>query len=76
MVKNVNSLRLFNVPTLVLQWDEVSGHTADGNESRMLQVCEVAEPNQDNWVRSHFIDNYNTNQQLQRVFIEVEFAIR
>jgi len=58
------------------KWDEVSGHTADGNESRMMQVCQVNQPNQDNWVRSHYIDNYNTNQQLQRVFIEIEFAIR
>lgn len=50
----------------------MSGHGADKNEYRMLQVCEIQQPNQDNWIRSHYIDTFKAN----RVFVEIEFTIR
>ena len=73
-VKIIVQVFFFDCPffTFTFQWDEVSGHGADKNEYRMLQVCEIQQPNQDNWIRSHYIDTFKAN----RVFVEIEFTIR
>uniref|UniRef100_H2YLK0 receptor protein-tyrosine kinase n=1 Tax=Ciona savignyi TaxID=51511 RepID=H2YLK0_CIOSA len=52
-------------------WEELSGRDVNGNTIRYHQVCNVDEEEQDNWVRSPFIDA----RSAQRVYMDIEFSV-
>ncbi|CAK8698422.1 unnamed protein product [Clavelina lepadiformis] len=54
------------------EWQEMSSPDATGNERRMLMVCQIKKPNQNNWLRTQYIPV----QGAKRVYVEVEFTIR
>uniref|UniRef100_A0A8C2TRY0 Ephrin type-B receptor 3 n=1 Tax=Coturnix japonica TaxID=93934 RepID=A0A8C2TRY0_COTJA len=53
-------------------WEEVSGYDENMNPIRTYQVCNVMEPNQNNWLRTKFIQR----QDVQRVYVELKFTVR
>uniref|UniRef100_A0A8C5UG29 Ephrin type-B receptor 3 n=1 Tax=Malurus cyaneus samueli TaxID=2593467 RepID=A0A8C5UG29_9PASS len=53
-------------------WEEVSGYDEAMNPIRTYQVCNVREPNQNNWLRTKFIQR----QDVQRVYVELKFTVR
>uniref|UniRef100_A0A8B9SEC7 Ephrin type-B receptor 3 n=1 Tax=Apteryx owenii TaxID=8824 RepID=A0A8B9SEC7_APTOW len=55
-----------------LQWEEVSGYDEAMNPIRTYQVCNVREANQNNWLRTKFIQR----QDVQRVYVELKFTVR
>ncbi|XP_076806967.1 ephrin type-A receptor 4-like [Clavelina lepadiformis] len=54
------------------EWHEVSSSHPDGRELRMLMVCQIKKPKQNNWVRTPYIPV----QGASRVYVEFEFTIR
>lgn len=56
----------------VKQWEEVSGYDDNMNPIRTYQVCNVKEPNQNNWLRSDFIPRKG----VLRVYVELKFSVR
>ena len=54
------------------QWEEVSGYDDNMNPIRTYQVCNVKEPNQNNWLRSDFIPRKG----VLRVYVELKFSVR
>jgi hypothetical protein len=67
-IKKISNQKL----TFYLQWDEISGHDDAGNEYRMFQICEITRTDQQNWLRTNYINTFSAN----RVFVEIEFTIR
>ncbi|NXJ71785.1 EPHB3 protein, partial [Rostratula benghalensis] len=53
-------------------WEEVSGYDEAMNPIRTYQVCNVREANQNNWLRTTFIQR----QEVQRVYVELKFTVR
>ncbi|KAK4820123.1 hypothetical protein QYF61_020498 [Mycteria americana] len=53
-------------------WEEVSGYDEAMNPIRTYQVCNVREANQNNWLRTKFIQR----QDVQRVYVELKFTVR
>lgn len=54
------------------QWEEVSIMDEKNIPIRTYQVCNVMEPNQNNWLRSDWIPRGGA----QRVYIEIKFTLR
>uniref|UniRef100_A0A8D2L7L9 Ephrin type-B receptor 3 n=1 Tax=Varanus komodoensis TaxID=61221 RepID=A0A8D2L7L9_VARKO len=54
------------------QWEEVSGYDEAMNPIRTYQVCNVQEANQNNWLRTQFIQR----RDVQRVYVELKFTVR
>uniref|UniRef100_A0A8C9ZET8 receptor protein-tyrosine kinase n=1 Tax=Sander lucioperca TaxID=283035 RepID=A0A8C9ZET8_SANLU len=55
-----------------LQWEEVSIMDEKNIPIRTYQVCNVLEPNQNNWLRTDWIPRSGA----QRVYVEVKFTLR
>uniref|UniRef100_A0A665W162 receptor protein-tyrosine kinase n=1 Tax=Echeneis naucrates TaxID=173247 RepID=A0A665W162_ECHNA len=55
-----------------LQWEEVSIMDEKNIPIRTYQVCNVLEPNQNNWLRTDWIHRSGA----QRVYVEVKFTLR
>ncbi|XP_039250692.2 ephrin type-B receptor 3-like [Styela clava] len=53
-------------------WVEHTTLDGDGNERRVVQVCAIRDQNQNNWLRTHFIEV----ESAKRIYIEIEFSIR
>ncbi|XP_043915975.1 ephrin type-B receptor 3 isoform X2 [Protopterus annectens] len=53
-------------------WEEVSGYDEAMNPIRTYQVCNVMELNQNNWLRTTYIERQNA----QRVYLELKFTVR
>ncbi|KPP70821.1 ephrin type-A receptor 10-like [Scleropages formosus] len=54
------------------QWEEISGVDEKYKPIRTYQVCNVMEPNQNNWLQTGWI----WRQGGQRIFIELQFTLR
>uniref|UniRef100_A0A8C4GML3 Ephrin type-A receptor 7 n=1 Tax=Dicentrarchus labrax TaxID=13489 RepID=A0A8C4GML3_DICLA len=54
------------------QWEEISGLDENYTPIRTYQVCQVMEPNQNNWLRTNWIEKGNA----QRIFVELKFTLR
>lgn len=57
---------------LCLQWEEVSGYDDYMSPIRTYQVCNVRQPNQNNWLRTDFIPRRG----VLRVYVELKFSVR
>uniref|UniRef100_A0A8I3WIR3 Ephrin type-A receptor 10 n=1 Tax=Callithrix jacchus TaxID=9483 RepID=A0A8I3WIR3_CALJA len=55
-----------------LQWEEISGVDEHDRPIRTYQVCNVLEPNQDNWLQTGWI----SRGRGQRIFVELQFTLR
>ncbi|XP_060098047.1 ephrin type-B receptor 1 isoform X3 [Heteronotia binoei] len=53
-------------------WEEVSGYDENLNTIRTYQVCNVFEPNQNNWLLTTFINRRGAH----RIYIEMRFTVR
>ncbi|XP_018414451.1 PREDICTED: ephrin type-A receptor 7 isoform X1 [Nanorana parkeri] len=53
-------------------WEEISGLDENYTPIRTYQVCQVLEPNQNNWLRTNWISKANA----QRIFVELKFTLR
>ncbi|XP_061559887.1 ephrin type-A receptor 7 isoform X4 [Phycodurus eques] len=53
-------------------WEEISGLDESYTPIRTYQVCKVMEPNQNNWLRTNWIEKGNA----QRIFVELKFTLR
>ncbi|XP_063162886.1 ephrin type-B receptor 1 isoform X1 [Candoia aspera] len=53
-------------------WEEVSGYDENLNTIRTYQVCNVFEPNQNNWLLTTFINR----QGAHRIYTEMRFTVR
>nr|XP_055053412.1 ephrin type-A receptor 4 isoform X3 [Misgurnus anguillicaudatus] len=53
-------------------WEEVSIMDEKNIPIRTYQVCNVLEPNQNNWLRTHWIQR----GPAQRIYIEIKFTLR
>ncbi|XP_016318065.1 ephrin type-A receptor 4-like isoform X2 [Sinocyclocheilus anshuiensis] len=53
-------------------WEEVSIMDEKNIPIRTYQVCNVMEPNQNNWLRTHWI----RRGPAQRIYIEIKFTLR
>ncbi|XP_074751411.1 ephrin type-B receptor 5 isoform X4 [Athene noctua] len=53
-------------------WDEVSVLDDEKRLIRTFEVCNVAEPGQNNWLRTHFIERHGAH----RVHVRVRFSVR
>ncbi|NWU39084.1 EPHAA protein, partial [Hylia prasina] len=53
-------------------WEEISGVDETFKPIRTYQVCNVMEPNQNNWLRTGWI----ARRDGQRIFIELKFTLR
>ncbi|XP_068125141.1 ephrin type-A receptor 10 isoform X2 [Hyperolius riggenbachi] len=53
-------------------WEEISGVDENYKPIRTYQVCNVMEPNQNNWLQTGWILRRNG----QRIFIELKFTLR
>ncbi|KPP77504.1 ephrin type-A receptor 7-like [Scleropages formosus] len=54
------------------QWEEISGLDENYTPIRTYQVCQVMEPNQNNWLRTNWIEKGDA----QRIFVELKFTLR
>jgi len=59
-------------PFSFLQWEEVSGYDENLNTIRTYQVCNVFEPNQNNWLLTTFINRRGAH----RIYTEMRFTVR
>lgn len=57
---------------LLSQWEEISGVDEHDRPIRTYQVCNVLEPNQDNWLQTGWI----SRGRGQRIFVELQFTLR
>lgn len=55
-----------------VQWEEVSGYDDSMSPIRTYQVCNVQQPNQNNWLRTDFIPRKG----VLRVYVELKFSVR
>uniref|UniRef100_A0A8C5L645 Ephrin type-A receptor 10 n=1 Tax=Jaculus jaculus TaxID=51337 RepID=A0A8C5L645_JACJA len=53
-------------------WEEISGVDEHERPIRTYQVCNVLEPNQDNWLQTRWIHRGRG----QRIFVELQFTLR
>ncbi|KAK2846145.1 hypothetical protein Q7C36_010999 [Tachysurus vachellii] len=53
-------------------WEEISGMDENFIPIRTYQVCQVMEPNQNNWLRTNWIEKGDA----QRIFVELKFTLR
>ncbi|KFO32496.1 Ephrin type-A receptor 10 [Fukomys damarensis] len=53
-------------------WEEISGVDEHDRPIRTYQVCNVLEPNQDNWLQTGWI----SRGRGQRIFLELQFTLR
>ncbi|KAF4092100.1 hypothetical protein AMELA_G00017040, partial [Ameiurus melas] len=53
-------------------WEEISGLDENLTPIRTYQVCQVMEPNQNNWLRTNWIEKGDA----QRIFVELKFTLR
>ncbi|XP_068564652.1 ephrin type-A receptor 7 isoform X2 [Cebidichthys violaceus] len=53
-------------------WEEISGLDENYTPIRTYQVCQVMEPNQNNWLRTNWIEKGTA----QRIFVELKFTLR
>ncbi|XP_078267046.1 ephrin type-B receptor 3b isoform X2 [Rhinoraja longicauda] len=53
-------------------WEEVSGYDDGMNPIRTYQVCNVMEANQNNWLRTTYIERND----VHRVYVEMKFTVR
>ncbi|XP_071348352.1 ephrin type-B receptor 3 [Trachinotus anak] len=53
-------------------WEEVSGYDDSMSPIRTYQVCNVRQPNQNNWLRTDFIPRRG----VLRVYVELKFSVR
>ncbi|XP_053433148.1 ephrin type-A receptor 10 isoform X2 [Nycticebus coucang] len=53
-------------------WEEISGVDEHDRPIRTYQVCNVLEPNQDNWLQTGWIRRGHG----QRIFVELQFTLR
>ncbi|XP_045404186.1 ephrin type-A receptor 10 [Lemur catta] len=53
-------------------WEEISGVDEHDRPIRTYQVCNVLEPNQDNWLQTGWISRGGG----QRIFVELQFTLR
>ncbi|XP_077366191.1 ephrin type-A receptor 7 isoform X1 [Festucalex cinctus] len=53
-------------------WEEISGLDESYTPIRTYQVCKVMDPNQNNWLRTNWIEKGNA----QRIFVELKFTLR
>ncbi|XP_058853476.1 ephrin type-A receptor 7-like isoform X1 [Acipenser ruthenus] len=53
-------------------WEEISGVDENYKPIRTYQVCNVMEPNQNNWLQTRWI----SRRYGQRIFIELKFTLR
>ncbi|KAM9689140.1 ephrin type-A receptor 10 [Trichechus inunguis] len=53
-------------------WEEISGVDEQDRPIRTYQVCNVLEPNQDNWLQTGWI----SRGRGQRIFVELQFTLR
>nr|XP_006005454.1 PREDICTED: ephrin type-B receptor 1 isoform X2 [Latimeria chalumnae] len=53
-------------------WEEVSGYDENMNTIRTYQVCNVFDPNQNNWLLTTFINR----RSAQRIYVEMRFTVR
>lgn len=65
-------LPLITSPCSFLQWEEVSGYDENLNTIRTYQVCNVFEPNQNNWLLTTFINRRGAH----RIYTEMRFTVR
>lgn len=56
----------------LVQWEEVSGYDENLNTIRTYQVCNVFEPNQNNWLLTTFINRRGAH----RIYTEMRFTVR
>uniref|UniRef100_H3CQV0 Ephrin type-B receptor 3 n=1 Tax=Tetraodon nigroviridis TaxID=99883 RepID=H3CQV0_TETNG len=54
------------------QWEEVSGYDDSMSPIRTYQVCNVRQPNQNNWLRTDFVPRKG----VLRVYVELKFSVR
>uniref|UniRef100_A0A8C2TXM1 receptor protein-tyrosine kinase n=1 Tax=Coturnix japonica TaxID=93934 RepID=A0A8C2TXM1_COTJA len=65
-------MALFNEVDELCQWEEISGVDEEYKPIRTYQVCNVMEPNQNNWLQTGWI----ARRDGQRIFIELKFTLR
>ncbi|XP_030071505.1 ephrin type-B receptor 1 [Microcaecilia unicolor] len=53
-------------------WEEVSGYDENLNTIRTYQVCNVFEPNQNNWLLTTFVNRRGAH----RIYVEMRFTVR
>ncbi|XP_034999401.1 ephrin type-A receptor 7 isoform X4 [Hippoglossus stenolepis] len=53
-------------------WEEISGLDENYTPIRTYQVCQVMEPNQNNWLRTNWVEKGDA----QRIFVELKFTLR
>lgn len=54
------------------QWEEISGVDENFKPIRTYQICNVMEPNQNNWLQTGWV----ARRGGQRIFIELKFTLR
>uniref|UniRef100_A0A8C1X238 receptor protein-tyrosine kinase n=3 Tax=Cyprinus carpio TaxID=7962 RepID=A0A8C1X238_CYPCA len=59
-------------PVHMGKWEEVSGYDENMNTIRTYQVCNVFDANQNNWVRTKYIQRRGA----QRIHVEMKFSVR
>lgn len=67
-----NAVNILSCTCVYLQWEEVSIMDEKNIPIRTYQVCNVLEPNQNNWLRTDWIPRSGA----QRVYVEVKFTLR
>uniref|UniRef100_A0A3Q1IPQ2 receptor protein-tyrosine kinase n=1 Tax=Anabas testudineus TaxID=64144 RepID=A0A3Q1IPQ2_ANATE len=68
----VGSMYILSWMYVYSQWEEVSIMDEKNIPIRTYQVCNVLEPNQNNWLRTDWIPRSGA----QRVYVEVKFTLR
>uniref|UniRef100_A0A8C2QAD1 receptor protein-tyrosine kinase n=1 Tax=Cyprinus carpio TaxID=7962 RepID=A0A8C2QAD1_CYPCA len=69
---SIGLLTSLSFPPSLSQWEEVSIMDEKNTPIRTYQVCNVMEPNQNNWLRTDWIPRGGA----QRVYIEIKFTLR
>uniref|UniRef100_A0A673KRW6 receptor protein-tyrosine kinase n=1 Tax=Sinocyclocheilus rhinocerous TaxID=307959 RepID=A0A673KRW6_9TELE len=69
---SIGLLTSLSFPLSLSQWEEVSIMDEKNTPIRTYQVCNVMEPNQNNWLRTDWIPRGGA----QRVYIEIKFTLR
>uniref|UniRef100_A0A8C1PAV2 receptor protein-tyrosine kinase n=1 Tax=Cyprinus carpio TaxID=7962 RepID=A0A8C1PAV2_CYPCA len=69
---SIGLLTSLSFPPSLSQWEEVSIMDEKNTPIRTYQVCNVMEPNQNNWLRTDWIPRGGA----QRIYIEIKFTLR
>uniref|UniRef100_A0A674DW35 Ephrin type-A receptor 7 n=1 Tax=Salmo trutta TaxID=8032 RepID=A0A674DW35_SALTR len=69
---SVSISKYFFGPDFRVTWEEISGLDENYTPIRTYQVCQVMEPNQNNWLRTSWIEKGDA----QRIFVELKFTLR